>query len=228
MKRNHRQLKGDLYEQFARIGKALASPKRLELLDLLSQGPRTVEDIAEHAAVSVANASQHLQVLRAARLVESEKSGLYVRYSLADEGVYRFFQGMRELAASRLAEVKQAIQSYFDERDEMETVSGKEIIRRMRQDKIVLLDVRPVEEYRAGHLPKAVSIPVSELRKRLKELPKNREIIAYCRGPYCVMAVEAVKILRDKGYRAIRLEDGVMDWQAKGGRVESERKDEFL
>lgn len=224
MKRTRRQSKEDLYEQFARIGKALASPKRLELIDLLSQGPRTVEDIAKQSAVSVANASQHLQILRAARLVESEKSGLFVRYRLADENVYRIFQGLRELAASRLAEVERVVRSYFNERETMETIRGTELPRRLRQDKVLLLDVRPVEEYRAGHIPGAISLPVSELRKRLKELPKNREIIAYCRGPYCVMAVEAVKFLQTKGYRAVRLEDGVMDWRIGGGRIESERK----
>lgn len=215
----HRRFKDAIYEQLARIGKAIAAPKRLELLDLLCQGPRTVEALAEQAALSVANASQHLQVLRAARLVDAEKKGLYVEYRLADDEVCRLFLTVRGLAESRLAEVEQVTRAYFEQRGAMEPVEGEELLRRVKRGEITVLDVRPAEEYRAGHLPGAVSIPVDELKARLGELPKHREVVAYCRGPYCVMAVEAVELLRKKGYKAHRLEQGVADWRARGGRV---------
>jgi rhodanese-related sulfurtransferase len=220
----HRRFKNSIYEQFARLGKAVSAPKRLELLDLLCQGPRTVEALAEQAAISVANASQHLRVLRAARLVETEKKGLYVEYRVADDDVCRFFVTLRGLAESRLAEVEQVTRDYFEERGAMEAVQGDELLRRVKNGEVTVLDVRPREEYRAGHLPGALSIPVSELRARLKELPKDREVVAYCRGPYCVMAIDAVELLRKKGFKAQRMEQGVVDWRARGWRVETERQ----
>ncbi|QDE68740.1 ArsR family transcriptional regulator [Myxococcus xanthus] len=218
----HRRFKDAIYEQFARLGKAVSAPKRLELLELLSQGPRTVESLAGQAGLSVANASQHLQVLRAARLVDAEKRGLYVEYRLADDDVWRFFLSLRGLAEARLAEVEQVTREYFTRRGAMEPVEGPELLRRVRAGDVTVLDVRPVEEYRAGHIPGAISIPVSELKARLDELPKGREVVAYCRGPYCIMAVEAVELLRKRGFNARRLEQGVIDWRARGWRVESE------
>ena len=219
-----RRLKDAIYEQFARLGKAMSAPKRLELLDLLCQGPRTVETLAEQAALSVANASQHLQVLRAARLVEAEKRGLHVEYRLAGEDVCEFFMALRNLAQGRLAEIEQVTQAYLGERDAMETVAGPELLRRVKTGEVTVLDVRPPEEYRAGHIPGAVSIPVGELKARFKELPKNRDVVAYCRGPYCVFAVEAVELLRKKGFKAHRMEDGVLEWRSRGGRVETENR----
>ncbi len=219
----HRRFKDSIYEQLARLGKALSAPKRLELLDLLCQGPRTVEALAEQAALSVANASQHLQVLRAARLVEGEKKGLYVEYRLADDEVWRFFLALRGLAKSRLAEVDQVTRAYFEQRGAMEAVPGDELLRRVKSGEVTVLDVRPVEEYRAGHIPGALSVPVGELKTRLKELRKDREIVAYCRGPYCVMALEAVELLRKRGFEAHRMEQGVIEWRARGWRVESTR-----
>jgi rhodanese-related sulfurtransferase len=219
-----RRFKDSIYQQFARIGKAISAPKRLELLDLLCQGPRTVEALAEQAGISVANASQHLQVLRAARLVETEKKGLYVEYCLADDEVRTFFFALRGLAESRLAEVEQVAREYFEERGGMEAVESEALLRRVKSGEVTVLDVRPPEEYRAGHIPGALSIPVGELKARLKELPKDREVVAYCRGPYCVMAVEAVKLLRKKGFAAHRLAQGVVDWRARGWRVEAERQ----
>ena len=219
-----RRFKDSIYEQFARLGKAISAPKRLELLDLLCQGPRTVEALAEQAGISVANASQHLQVLRAARLVETEKKGLYVEYRVADDEVCTFFFALRGLAESRLAEVEQVAREYFEERGAMEAVESEELLRRVRSGEVTVLDVRPPEEYRAGHIPGALSIPVGELKARLEELPKDREVVAYCRGPYCVMAVEAVELLRKKGWKAHRLEQGVVDWRARGWRVETERE----
>ena len=218
-----RRFKDSIYEQFARLGKAISAPKRLELLDLLCQGPRTVEALAEQAGISVANASQHLQVLRAARLVETEKKGLYVEYRLAGDEVCTFFFALRGLAESRLAEVEQVAREYFEQRGAMEAVESEELLRRVRNGEVTVLDVRPPEEYRAGHIPGALSIPVGELKARLRELPKDREVVAYCRGPYCVMAVEAVELLRKKGFTAHRLEQGVVDWRARGWRVEAER-----
>jgi len=219
-----RRYKDSIYEQLARVGKAVSAPKRLELLDLLCQGPRTVEALAEQAAISVANASRHLQVLRAARMVEAEKKGTYVEYSVADHQVCRFFHGLRVLAETRLAEVEQVTRSYLTERGAMEAVEGDELLRRVRGGEVTVIDVRPPEEYRAGHVPGALSVPLSELEKRLAELPKDREIAAYCRGPYCVMAIDAVALLRKKGFTAHRMEQGVVDWRARGWRVECARR----
>ncbi len=227
MATSHRQFKDRIYEQFSRIGKAVSAPKRIELLDLLCQGPRTVESLAEQASLSVANASQHLRVLRAARLIESEKQGLYVEYRVADVEVCRFFFALRQLADSHLAEVAQVTQTYFAQRGVLEAasaVSGDELLRRVRNGEVLVLDVRPEEEFRAGHIPGARSIPIAELKARLRELPRGREIVAYCRGPYCVMAMDAVELLRKHGYRAQRMEQGVVDWRARGWRVEKERE----
>jgi rhodanese-related sulfurtransferase/DNA-binding transcriptional ArsR family regulator len=218
-----RDMKDGIYEQFARLGKAVSAPKRIELLELLGQGPRTVEALAGQAALSIANASQHLQVLRRARLVDAQKKGLFVEYRLANEGVLRFIHAMRALAEARLAEVGEIMNAYLKTRGALERVSGKELMQRVRNGEVTVLDVRPEEEYHAGHIPGARSVPVSELRKRLAELPKNREIVAYCRGPQCVMAIEAVELLRKKGFRAHRMEEGVMDWRARGWRVEKSR-----
>jgi len=222
MKSSARQFKDDVYEQFARVGKAVSAPKRLELLDLLSQSPRTVEALAEQAGISVANASQHLQILRGARLVDAEKHGLHVEYRLSDEQVARFFHALRGLAESRLAEVRHVAGTYFEQRGAMETVHGEELLRRVREGEVTVIDVRPREEYRAGHIPGALSVPLAELKKRLAELPRKREVVAYCRGPYCVFAVEAVALLRKNGFRAHRLEQGVVDWRARGWRVETD------
>ncbi len=218
-----RQFKDSIYEQLARLGKAVSAPKRLELLDLLCQGPRTVEALAEQAAISVANTSQHLQILRAARLVEAEKKGTYVDYRLADEQVARFFHALRGLAQARLAEVDQITRSYLVERGALEAVPRAELLRRVRAGEVTVLDVRPAEEYRAGHIPGALSIPLPELKKRLAELPKDREVVAYCRGPHCVMAIDAVALLRKKGFEAHRLEEGVVDFRARGFRIEASK-----
>lgn len=216
MSMKDRQFKDAIYAQLARLGRALASPKRLELLDLLVQAPRTVEVLADAAALSVANASQHLQALRAARLVEAEKKGLFVTCRVADTHVAEFFREMRLLAEKRLAEMDRIVKAYHDGRAGLEGVDRKNLLRRVREGAVTVLDVRPREEYMAGHIPGAVSIPLSELQRRLKDLPRHQEIVAYCRGPYCVLAIKAVEMLRKKGFRAIRLEDGVPDWRARG------------
>jgi rhodanese-related sulfurtransferase/DNA-binding transcriptional ArsR family regulator len=220
MSSEHRRFKDSVYEQLARLGKAVSAPKRLELLDLLCQGPRTVEQLAEQTSVSIANASQHLQVLRAARLVEAEKRGLYVEYRLAGADVAALFHSLRSLASARLAEIEQTTRTYFEQRGGMEGVGGDELLRRVKSGDVTVLDVRPESEYRAGHIPGAISIPVAELKARLKELPQRKEIVAYCRGPYCVMALDAVELLRKKGFRARHMSEGVIEWRARGFRIE--------
>lgn len=216
-----RQFKDSAYELVARVAKAMAAPKRLELLDLLCQGPRNVESLAEQTALTVANASQHLKVLRAARLVEAHKRGLYVEYRLASDEVCAFVVGMRDLAQARIAELALAVQSFAKERDSIEPISAEELRRRARRGEITVLDVRPEAEFRAGHVPQAVSIPITELKVRLHELQRDREVIAYCRGPYCVMALDAVEFLRKKGFAARRMEHGVAEFRARGFRVET-------
>jgi rhodanese-related sulfurtransferase len=214
-----RAFKDAVYEQLARIGKVMASPRRLELLDLLAQGPRTVEALARETGLSVANASQHLQALRAARLLLAEKRGVYVTYRLAGDDVAAFYRSLRTLAQSRLAEIEQVTREFLADRDALEAVDRDDLVRRVKRGSVTVLDVRPVEEFAAGHIPGALSIPLPQLARRLGELPRGREIVAYCRGPYCVLAVEAVRLLRRRGLRAERLEDGVPDWRARGYRV---------
>ncbi len=216
MKNPNRAFKDAIYEQFARIGKAVSSPKRLELLDLLCQGPRTVEVLAKESSLTVANASQHLQILRTARLVEAEKEGLFVVYRLADQTVCEFFRTMRVLAESRLAEVEQIKRRFLEGREGMEPVDRKALLELVRKEAVTVLDVRPVEEYNAGHIPGAISIPLKELQLRLLDLPRDQEIVAYCRGPYCVLSIQAVEMLRAKGFQAVRLEEGIQDLRALG------------
>lgn len=211
-----RRFKDAIYDQFARVSKALASPRRLELIDLLAQGPRTVEVLAREAGQTFANASQHLSVLRAARLVEADKDGLFVTYRLADPAVTALFRALRGLAESRLAEIERTTRAFLDARGAMEPVDRAALLARVRAGRVTVLDVRPAEEYRAGHIPGALSIPLAALRRRLAELPQRRQIVAYCRGPYCVMAIEAVKLLRARGFRAVRFDEGVQEWRARG------------
>ena len=216
MKSPNRQFKDAIYEQFSRIGKAVSSPKRLELLDLLCQGEKTVETLSQETGLTVANTSQHLQTFRAARLVEAEKEGLYVKYRLADQMVCEFFRSMRVLAENRLAEVEMIKRRFLEVREDMEPVNRNDLLKRVIDAAVTVLDVRPVEEYRAGHIPGALSVPLGQLKKLLSKLPRDQEIAAYCRGPYCVLAVQAVEMLRNQGFKAIRLEEGVQDWLAMG------------
>jgi len=219
--KSHRSFKNAIYQQLARLGKATASPKRLELLDLLSQAPRTVESLAKESNQTIANASRHLQVLRGARLLEADKRGLFVTYRLADDGVADFFRSLRLLAESRLAEIERVTREYVTDRDTMEAVDRQALLERVKRGEVVVLDVRPMEEYRAGHIPGARSIPLAELESRLGEIPLDREVVAYCRGPYCLFAVEAVERLRAHGFKAVRLEDSLADWRAHGMEVQT-------
>ena len=216
-----RQFKDQLYEQFARIGKALANPHRLELLELLAQGERTVEDLAQETMLPIANASQHLQVLRAAQLVTVRRDGLYAHYQLADERVFRAWQALRDLGQSQLAEIDRLAHSFMKDRSVLQPVRAEELLKRLHDGTSIVLDVRPTLEYQSGHIQGARSIPVDELEKRLKELPRNRAVIAYCRGPFCVFADEAVALLRKHGYEAHRLVEGLPDWQMRGLPIET-------
>jgi rhodanese-related sulfurtransferase len=217
---DHRLFKDKLFEQFARVGKALANPHRLEILDLLAQGERTVEDLAREAGMSVANTSRHLQELRAARLVEVRREGLYGYYRLADERVFAAWRTIRDLGEARLAEIDRLVGSYLTDRDSLEAVCAEELLQKMREEGVEVLDVRPEDEYRAGHIPGARSVPVERLEAYLEEIPRDREVVAYCRGPYCVFSDEAVALLRSRGYRARRLREGLPDWRAAGMPVE--------
>ena len=212
----HRHVKDPLYAQFARIGHAVASPVRIELLDLLAQGEKTVETLAEQVAAGVKNASAHLRVLRHARLVETRREGTYIYYRLADADVARFVRDLQELGRNRLAEVEQVAKQFIYDRDELAPVSLTELRKLIRDGDVTVIDVRPRDEYEAGHITGALSVPVAELKRRLRELPKRREVIAYCRGPYCVFSLEAVTLLRKHGFRARRSEEGLPAWRDAG------------
>jgi rhodanese-related sulfurtransferase len=206
-----RQHKDRLYNLFAQVGKALCNPKRLELVDLLVQAPRTVEELATETQMSIANTSQHLQRLKQAHLVEAERDGSFKRYRLTDPLVGQLWHTLQLVAQQQLAEVEQALDAYRDRRHEFERVSAQELQARLQADDVVLIDVRPEVEYQNGHLPDALSIPLSEIEQGLASLPDDKMIVAYCRGTYCVMADEALAILADKGWAVARLEDGVVE-----------------
>jgi len=214
------EIKNHLYEQVARIGKALSSPKRLELLDLLCQGEKTVELLAAQAEISMKLASAHLKELRQAHLVETRKEGKYVVYRLADAGVADLWVNLRGQAEERLVELQVALGSLMDHGDELERVGRGTILQRASSGDVIVLDVRPEEEYASGHLPHARSLPLDQLRRKLKELPTGTPVVAYCRGPFCLMARDAVALLRKKGYRAFHLKDGVAEWRARGLPIE--------
>jgi rhodanese-related sulfurtransferase len=218
----HRAFKDQLYAEFARIGKALASPQRLELLDLLAQGERSVEDLAREAALTVANASQHLHVLRSARLVESRKEGLYVYYRLADPAVYTLWRALRDVGEQQLAEIDRLVETYMRHPEHLEPLSRDDLVRRLEVGDAILLDVRPALEYQQGHITGARSIPVEQMAARLDELNPDQEVVAYCRGPYCVFADEAVALLRVRGFTARRYAEGYPEWAAAGLPVEQE------
>ena len=211
-----RRFKDSIYELLAQIGKSLSSGPRLEILDILCQGPRTVEVLANQVGRSIANTSHHLQVLRRARLVEAEKEGVNVRYRLSDDDVCSFYVALRALAESHLLEIDEVRRQYLEARAAMEPVDRENLIERVKNGEVTILDVRPKEEYDAGHLPGAISVPLDDLERRLDELPADRDVVAYCRGRYCVMALDAVEVLQANGYRAERLDEGVAEWKTRG------------
>jgi rhodanese-related sulfurtransferase/DNA-binding transcriptional ArsR family regulator len=213
--------KARLYEAIGRVALALGSAPRLQILEFVAQGERSVDALAAMTGLSVANTSKHLQALRQAGLVSARKDGLRVYYSIAGDDVAGLMSALREVSEHRVAEVERLLRTWLAHRDEMEAVPALEVLERARKGLVVVLDVRPPEEYSAGHLPGAVNIPIHELEKRLKELPKRKEVIAYCRGPYCLMSYDAVSLLRKRGIKARRLEAGLPEWRSSGLPVES-------
>jgi rhodanese-related sulfurtransferase/DNA-binding transcriptional ArsR family regulator len=217
----HRAFKDRLYGQLARVGKALANPHRLELLELLSQGERTVDSLASETEMSIASASQHLQALREGGLVESRKQGLFVHYRLSDPTVFELSRSLRTVAERRLAEVERVVREHFGDRSDPEPVGMTELLTRVRSGKVVVVDTRPPGEFAAGHIAGAISIPIDELQERIRQLPKSKEYVAYCRGPYCAYADRAVELLRANGRRARRLDQGFPEWKAAALPVET-------
>jgi DNA-binding transcriptional ArsR family regulator/rhodanese-related sulfurtransferase len=212
----HRQFKDRLYGQLARLGKALSSPRRLEILELLAQGERTVASLATELELSIANVSQHLQALKQAALVETRKQGLFVHYRLADPEVFELSRVIRSVAARRLADFDRVVREHFSDRDDADAVSVDELLKLSRSKKVVVVDTRPAGEYASGHIAGAISVPIDELHRRLEELPKSKDYVAYCRGPYCAYADRAVEILRSSGRRARRLVEGFPEWRSAG------------
>jgi rhodanese-related sulfurtransferase/DNA-binding transcriptional ArsR family regulator len=217
---SERNFKSDLFDQFARIGKALSSGKRLEMLEFLAQGERSVEQLANMTGLSVANTSQHLQQLRQVGMVTGRKEGLYVYYRIAGDGIVQLLATLRTVGEENLADVNRMVKLFLDSKDNLEPVPAKELWQRVKQGLVTVLDVRPPEEYAQGHIRGAINVPVTELKKRLDHIPADQEVVAYCRGPYCLLAYEAVQVLRKKGIKARRLEDGYPEWRLHGLPVE--------
>jgi rhodanese-related sulfurtransferase/DNA-binding transcriptional ArsR family regulator len=211
-----------LYSQFATVAKALGHGHRLEILELLAQGERSVDDLADRAGLSTANASQHLRLMRQAGLLASRRAGNRILYRVTDPSVLESVAALRRVAEKNLAEVREVVAGYFFQRDALEPVSRETLLRQLKQGLVTVLDVRPEDEYAAGHLPQAINIPLRQLTRRLREIPKSRQIVAYCRGPYCVLAFEAVALLRGQGFQVRRLEDGFPEWKAAGMPVQQQ------
>jgi rhodanese-related sulfurtransferase/DNA-binding transcriptional ArsR family regulator len=205
-----------LFAQFAAVAKALAHTHRLHLLEQLAQGERSVEVLADRTALSIANASQHLQHMLRAGLVANRRDGKFVYYRLANETVIELLTALRKIAEQNVAEVERVVRTYFEDRDSLEPVSRKQLLDRSRAGAVTILDVRPEDEFALGHVPGAINIPLRALESRLSELDPSKEIVAYCRGPYCVLSYEAVAALRKRGFKALRLEDGLPEWRAAG------------
>jgi len=215
-----RNPKQKLYEQFAIVAKALGHPQRLELIEHLAQGRRSVEALAMKLGLPIANVSQHLQTLRRAGLLSAERNGKFVNYRLVDDSGLAAFASVRTVAERHLAEVDRIVRGYFEARDDMEPVTRQELADRMRDGLVTVIDVRPPDEFALGHVPGAINVPLGDLPARLSELGKDKEVVAYCRGPWCVMSFEAVAALRSHGYAARRLADGMPEWRAAGMAVE--------
>lgn len=211
-----RQFKIDLYDQLARLGNAMANGRRLELIDLLAQGERTVESLSSETEQPIANVSQHLQVLRRARFVDSRRVGTYVYYRLANKEVAAFWASFCRAGEGQLIEIREMVRAFFEHRDRFQAISQRELRKKLGDPGLVVLDVRPASEYDSGHIAGARSIPIGELRSRLAEIPKSCEVVAYCRGPYCVFADDAVRLLHSKGFNASRLDSGFPEWSSSG------------
>jgi rhodanese-related sulfurtransferase len=215
-----REFKDLIFQQFANIATAFSSPKRLEIIDILEQGEKDVETLSRQISATFPNTSRHLQILKNARLVQSRRDGVRMYYRLSDEQVFNCWKGLQSLAENRVAEIREVLKDFFEERNAMNAMSKEELWSHIQSDDVIVLDVRPKEEFSSGHIPGAISIPLSELRERINEIPHNREVVAYCRGPYCVLSPEAIKILHDEGYDASRLEEGLPEWREAGYSVE--------
>ncbi len=220
---NARDIKHSIYKEMASVTKALSNPHRLEIVDLLAQGPAPVEYISENTSLSIANTSQHLQVLKHSGLATSERKGKYIYYRLSNEEVYEAWSALRRLGFSQNREISLLLEDYRSRRGTLQTITPDQLMDKMERDEVILLDVRPEQEYKRSHIANALSCPVPALKQRLPELSSKKEIVAYCRGPLCLMADHAVQQLRSEGYRASRLEEGFPDWQAKGKPVDSDQ-----
>lgn len=208
-------IKEQVYQELSRVTHAISNPKRMELIDVLSQKGYSVEELSKEIAMSIASTSQHLQVLKSVKLVETQRQGNFIIYSITDDSVLRLISSVKELAFRKIAEIERLIRDFKTDKNILESITLDDLLVRSKNEKIMLIDVRPEEEYNSGHIPDAVSIPLSQLKKRLNELPKNKTIIAYCRGPLCVMSADAVKILNAQKFKAIRMEEGYVEWKLK-------------
>lgn len=208
-------VKEQVYQELSRVTRAISNPKRMELIDVLSQKGYSVEELSKEIAMSIASTSQHLQVLKSVKLVETQRLGNFIIYSITDDSVLRLVSAVKELGYRKIAEIDRLVSDFKTDKNILESITLDDLLVRSKKEKVILIDVRPEDEYNAGHIPDAVSIPLAQLKKRLNELPKNKTIIAYCRGPLCVMSVDAIKILSQKKFKAIRMEDGYVEWKLK-------------
>lgn len=211
--------KEQVYQELSRVTHAISNPKRMELIDVLSQKEYSVEELSREISMSIASTSQHLQVLKSAKLVETKRSGNFIIYSVSDDSVLKLVSVVKELGFRKIAEIELLINDFKTNKDVLESLTIDDLLTRSKKEKILLIDVRPLEEFEAGHIPNAVSIPLDQLKKRMKDLPKGKTIIAYCRGPLCVLAMDAVKLLNDKKFKALRMEDGYVEWKLKQKRT---------
>lgn len=208
-------LKEQVYQELSRVTHAISNPKRMELIDVLSQKAYSVEELSKEISMTIASTSQHLQVLKSAKLVDTQRSGNFIIYSISDDSVLKLVSVVKELGFRKIAEIERLIKDFKSDKDILESLTIDDLLARSKKEKILLIDVRPTEEFEAGHIPDALSIPLDQLKKRMKDLPKGKTIIAYCRGPLCVMSADAVKILQSKKIKAIRMEDGYVEWKLK-------------
>jgi rhodanese-related sulfurtransferase len=208
-------IKEQVYQELSRVTHAISNPKRMELIDVLSQKDYSVEELSKEIAMSIASTSQHLQVLKSAKLIDKQRQGNFIIYSITDDSVLRLVFAVKELGFRKIAEIERLIRDFKTDKNILESITLDDLLIRSKKEKIILIDVRPEEEYKAGHIPNALSIPLEQLQKRLNELPQNKTIVAYCRGPLCVMAADAIKLLNEKKYKAIRMEDGYVEWKLK-------------
>ena len=215
-----REFKDLIFEQFAKVAQAFSAPKRLEIIDILAQGERDVDSLSRQVSMTIANTSRHLQILKQARLAESRREGVRIIYRLADDDVVQCWMNLQLLAEKRSSEIREVTRMFFEERDTMEPITKNELLNLIQNNEVIVLDVRPAVEYKTEHISGALSIPLSELNKRINEIPKSRNVIAYCRGKYCVLSAEAMSILKSAGIKAIRLKDGFPEWKQAGLPVE--------